>query len=572
MILLPPVVLNRCHFIFLVKVRYRSRNTAVAALILLALGGIACQAQPLSNKEATIPPQCYTKTLGKYNPCYVCHQNRRNQDARNSLNDGYLQGVYAFSDWGKKNRWLNMLVGRENNNKNPKPDLAMTIKGGSPEKNNHSGVRSFALETYVQQDNTTGLYEHRDVNRPNKDAYTLDIKNLADPEKAFDVLGLATDGSAWVAFNYKPFPSTFWPTNGSFGDAMIRLPKAFRENKRGEFSSAIYFINLSLLEMNIQARSAISIPETDERKLGWDLDGNNILTKTALLQQRDYYVGNANTIRTEPLQYPKGTEFLHTVRYLQVEKDKVIPSRRVKEVRYMRKYKTLNDSAVRFMYNEERREKALERLPKYSWAKPVEKSGLNNKMGWYIQGWIEDKQGALRLANYEENFYCMGCHTTIGATIDHTFSFPRKLSGRQGWGYIDLDDMPDAPSRGELSGEFLTYFTRVGGGDEFRQNTEMLERWFDENGKPKIAIIKESDVATLILPSPERAHQLNAAYFDRVQKQNFILGREITLGDVKHIHAEINPESAPTLPPEKQFRYDIRLRWPDDISEKDSTL
>ncbi len=26
------------------------------------------------NREAVIPPMCYTKTEGKYNPCYVCHQ------------------------------------------------------------------------------------------------------------------------------------------------------------------------------------------------------------------------------------------------------------------------------------------------------------------------------------------------------------------------------------------------------------------------------------------------------------------------------------------------------------------
>ena len=31
---------------------------------------------------------------------------------------------------------------------------------------------------------------------------------------------------------------------------------------------------------------------------------------------------------------------------------------------------------------------------------------------------------------------------------------------------------------GEIDGEFLTYLERVGGGDEFRQNEEMIERWF----------------------------------------------------------------------------------------------
>jgi len=28
----------------------------------------------LYNREAVIPPQCYTKTEGVNNPCYTCHQ------------------------------------------------------------------------------------------------------------------------------------------------------------------------------------------------------------------------------------------------------------------------------------------------------------------------------------------------------------------------------------------------------------------------------------------------------------------------------------------------------------------
>ena len=28
------------------------------------------------NREAVIPPMCYTRTEGRHNPCYVCHQGR----------------------------------------------------------------------------------------------------------------------------------------------------------------------------------------------------------------------------------------------------------------------------------------------------------------------------------------------------------------------------------------------------------------------------------------------------------------------------------------------------------------
>ncbi|TMO83484.1 hypothetical protein CWC13_20075, partial [Pseudoalteromonas ruthenica] len=73
----------------------------------------------------------------------------------------------------------------------------------------------------------------------------------AYPEKAFDEMGFARDGSGWVAFNYKPFPSTFWPTNGSTGDVMIRLPEAFR-SKGGVYNQDVYLANLSLVELALK--------------------------------------------------------------------------------------------------------------------------------------------------------------------------------------------------------------------------------------------------------------------------------------------------------------------------------
>ena len=71
--------------------------------------------------------------------------------------------------------------------------------------------------------------------------------------------------------------------------------------------------------------------------------------------------------------------------------------------------------------------------------------GLDNGNGWALHGFIEDRKGRLRAMTYEENFSCMGCHNSVGSTIDKTFSFPRKMDGGKGWGYIDLKGMPDAP-------------------------------------------------------------------------------------------------------------------------------
>ena len=70
-------------------------------------------ADQVYNKEAPIPPQCYTKTDQVNNPCYVCHQSYQQQSDRpNKLNDGFQQGSYAFSDIGVSNSWRNLFVDR----------------------------------------------------------------------------------------------------------------------------------------------------------------------------------------------------------------------------------------------------------------------------------------------------------------------------------------------------------------------------------------------------------------------------------------------------------------------------
>jgi hypothetical protein len=155
----------------------------------------------------------------------------------------------------------------------------------------------------------------------------------------------------------------------------------------------------------------------------------------------------------------------------------------------------------------------------------------------------------------------MGCHTTIGSTIDQTFSFARKITGPAGWGYIDLRGMQDAPNIGEIDGEILTYLKRVGGGSEFRENEEMRERWFNEDGTVDEAAVAAADVYELITPSRERALALNKAYRAIVQEQSYIYGRDATITPVVNVYDVVDPETAPTLPPEYQYSWDIRLDW-----------
>ena len=64
------------------------------------------------NQEAPIPPQCYTRTEGDFNPCYTCHQTYEDRARPNTMWDGYLQGAYDFSELGETNHWLNLFVDR----------------------------------------------------------------------------------------------------------------------------------------------------------------------------------------------------------------------------------------------------------------------------------------------------------------------------------------------------------------------------------------------------------------------------------------------------------------------------
>lgn len=211
------------------------------------------------------------------------------------------------------------------------------------------------------------------------------------------------------------------------------------------------------------------------------------------------------------------------------------------------------------LYREERYDKEAGYLPGYinRWER-----GLDNEMGWVIQGFIEDRNGRLRANTYEENMFCMGCHTSVGSTIDKTFSFPRKVDGAAGWGYIELRGMPDAPNKGETRGEYATYFERAGGGDEFRSNPEMMQRWFKKDGTPaadKIAGAK--DVYELIAPSRERALLLNKAYRTIVADQDYIFGRDATVTPPVNVYDRIDNETAPTLPASLFHAWDIRLDW-----------
>lgn len=497
--------------------------------------------RPLRNPEALVPPQCYTRTEGRHNPCYVCHQNPIEGEGReNRMSDGVLQGQYGFSELALTNQWRNLFV-----------DRSAAVPRISDE----------AILSYVEEDNYTPLVAEM-RRRSTFQGWKPDLENLQLGARAFDEQGFARDGSRWVAFNYLPMPSTFWPTNGSTDDVMLRLPEPFRVAAvGGPYVHDIYLANLSILEAAIKGLPRIGTLPLDERWVGADLNGDGALTTITQLERPARYVGAASQIEVHTFLYPRGTELLHTVRYLGVDSAGAtrIPPR-MKEVRYMLKHTLIPKFAVAGIYDDELQEK-IEAEPPYF--PDFRDKGLDNGFGWRLQGFIEAADGALRPNEYEETLYCMGCHSTIGTTIDHTFAFARKVDGPNGFGYINLRDMPDAPSWGETEGQIATYLRRVGGGSEFRNNEEMRARWFKPDGSLDDAKVASArDVYTLITPSRERALLLNKAYRLIVQEQSFLDGRDATLTPPANVYREIPSDIAP-LTPEHRYAWDLRVAWPE---------
>ena len=488
------------------------------------------------NREAIIPAQCYTRTEGRFNPCYVCHQNQI-RGRENTMNDGALQVAYSFSEVGMTNQWLNLFE-----------DRSAAV----------AAISDAEIRAWIAQDNYSELAPR--LLAAGFTGWIPDLARLADPARAFDETGFARDGSNWVAFNYKPLPSTFWPTNGSTDDVMIRLPREFRTTAEGAPSRDVYLANLAIREAHIKGLNEVTTPPVNERTAGADLNGDGRLGTANRINQFDSYVGAASGLLFQPWLYPAGTEFLHTVRYVGVTPDGGITnSRRMKEVRYMRKQTLIPKSALDQYYREEGYAKDQAYLPSYI---DLGQRGLYNGMGWVLQGFIEDRSGRLRVNTFEENMFCMGCHTSIGSTIDKTFSFPRKIDGRAGWGYIDLRGMPDAPNMGETTGEIMTYLQRIGGGDEFRSNTEMRQRWFRADGSVDVdRVAAARDVYELITPSVQRALDLNKAYRAIVVDQDFLFGRDATVGPPANVYDRIDNDEAPTLSVEHVYTWDIRLDW-----------
>ncbi|TXH05575.1 MAG: hypothetical protein E6R07_01840 [Nevskiaceae bacterium] len=481
------------------------------------------------NPDANVPPQCYTKTDGLSNPCWACHTS---PNGINYADDHRLQESYAFTDEGQTNHWTNLFV-----------DRSARI----------AAISDDAALAYVRQDNYTPL-RVAVADRTEYKGWKPDF----DLMRGFDAAGFAIDGSWWRAYRYKPFLGTFWPTNGSTDDVIIRLPPAFYTDADGKPSREIYKINLAILE------AAMAVPDTtgataivravepvseDLAKLDLNGDGHIGGSVTVIRGLPAHYVtydagGKATDVPVMRWQYPLGTEFLHTVRYLDPDAPNLM-STRLKEVRYMVKQRLLSDDEVRSLYAAEAREDAKGVRPAFG---GNALRGLHNNFGWQLNAFIEDGLGRLRVQTYEEHHFCMGCHTSLGVTVDQTFSFARKPPGAAGWGHQALAGQQDTAQAGQPGPEILTYLRRVGAGDEFRANTEMLARFFpggvlDEATVRRAAPGGPDDLTQLLVPSRARALALDKAYMTLVADQTFEKGRDAVITPPANVHTFIEKDS-----------------------------
>jgi hypothetical protein len=386
----------------------------------------------LLNRIAYIPPQCFTKTRATgnekaHNPCYVCHTA---SEPPNYSNDGDLQLTLKLPKPASNNPWTNLL---------------------DPPVLHVARLSDEAILDYVRRSN------YFDGEGRIALAQTLRGRGwkgfVPDVWFSFDNEGFdhAPDGqpTGWRAFGYYPFPGTFFPTNGSAADVLIRLRPSLREDEEGHFDRSIYKINLAIVQALIR-RTDVAVDEVEEKSLGVDLDLDGTLsraTRVAFDPSRMRYVGRARAEQNDgklPLAaglFPVDTEFFHTVRYLDVGSDGAVTmAPRMKEARYMTKVNWTSWRLARTHAARAARETLVspDGTHRVSWHGD---QGVYVESGWLLQGFIEAADGSLRPQSFEETAFCEGCHGEIGATSVAVGTFRGACGdsarGRVTWGGED---------------------------------------------------------------------------------------------------------------------------------------
>lgn len=511
----------------------------------------------LFNPAPYIPPQCYTKTeddSGKaHNPCYTCHTAPRRP---NFTSDPDLQLGYDFAGPAAENHWKNLFR-----------DRTQAIRDTSDED-----IRAYIRSSnYFNAKGDIKLAE-RLADVPQDWDYDANGRwdgFVPDVWFNFDAEGFDHDAegrfTGWRAFAYYPFPGTFWPANGSTDDVLIRLPAAFRTGLDNQIDLTVYKTNLAIVEAMLKEQDIVIEP-VDEAALGnvdLDKDGqigtaSRIAYDWAPLEDRHmWYAGQANALQKAGKVhlaaglYPEGTEFLHTVRYIDVNADgDNLLAPRMKEVRYALKRFWMDYSKLRQKADGEFKEKH-DFPDRLKTVRGNLEAGVSNGQAWAYAGFIEDADGELRPQRYEELVFCVGCHGGIGGNRDGIFSFDRKFghdSYRHGWYHWSQKSLKGTPDRLRSDGnhEYTYYLETNGAGDEFRENREIRDRFITAQGKLDEAEkrLLQQDISRLLFASGQRAMDLNKAYREIVREQSFTEGRDAVLAPVRNVHDAVEPGDA----------------------------
>lgn len=556
------------------------KNDKEKALIIASLpvykGDELTSKNVVNKASAYISPQCYTKTQDNknnvFNPCYSCHINSVEP---NYTNDYDLQESYAFNENSKINPSIN--------NFRDKTSLVEAISDDEIisyiNKSNYIGNNRRIILADIL---TLALPNEWDMNYGGKKD-GIWSGYIPDCYFNFDNDGFDKDNNGeytgWRVFAYRPFLGTFWPTNGSTDDVIIRLPESMRKDLNGNFSKEIYKINFAIVESMIKRKDISLGFEIDESDYKVDLNHNGQLDKTSiivykwntptikdsLINYKNFYVGKAknllekNQLHIAPGLYPEGTEFLHSVRYVGINKSKtaIKMANRMKELRYAKKNSWNTYSQLSNAANEEIKESDAfpDRISNF---KGDMERGLSTGLGWIYQGFIEDANGNLRPQTYEETITCMGCHSGIGATTDSTFAFPRKFNSSRSWYHWNTKSLVGTPDKilSNGKGEYAFYLENNKAGDEFRSNEEVKNKFFDKKGniiKNQISKVS-NDITYLIFPSVKRALMLNKAYKVIVNEQSFIYGKDAYIKPVEStVYKEIEIDKSTGINTAIQF-------------------
>lgn len=539
---------------------YESNNSLYNTRNLTPISIDFLSTTPINNKGAYVTSQCYTKTVDEngnvHNPCFTCHIN---SSEPNYVDDWNLQESEAFGEYTKINRFTNLFKDRTSLiEKISDKEIVSYVR-----ENNYMQKGQILLANRLKSPPSEW-----DINNNGKwDGYTPDCYFSFDSE-GFDK---SPDGNytGWRAFGYYPFLGTFWPTNGSSDDVLVRLAKEFMQDENKIFNLEVYKLNLSIVEALIKQKN-IAVDEVDENLYGIDLNQDGILAKaneivfkwgkptynagTGKIENFSMsYVGYAkellstNEYLIAPGLYPKNTEFLHSVRYIDEDGQSIKMAPRMKELRYSKKiewitYAQLQNSVLTDIKEKDNFPDRLRTI-----IGNTEYGALNNT-GWIYQGFIEDAKGELRPQNYEETLYCIGCHSEIGAIADSTFVFQRKFDNthfQKGW-YHWMQD-PNGlknikePTTPHGRDEYSLYLEVNHAGDEFRANNEVMEKFFDTNGSLKTDEVNKvkNDISYLLYPSIQRAKSLNKAYKIIVEEQSYLYGRDAHIKPVENVHKEV---------------------------------